>query len=72
MFSRFSITAPVTGNLLSPPMDFNLMFKTSIGPGGNIAGSVCVDMFSWHKNLLWGSEKSRVDMITECGGLWAA
>lgn len=38
MFTRFSVTAPVTGNPLSQPMDFNLMFKTSIGPGGTTAG----------------------------------
>ena len=40
MFTRFSVTAPVTGNPLSQPMDFNLMFKTSIGPGGTTAGLV--------------------------------
>ena len=40
IFKQFSITAPVTGNPLSPPMEFNLMFKTTIGPGGGITGSV--------------------------------
>ena len=39
MFARFSIKSPVTGNSLSAPMDFNLMFKTSIGPGGALTGS---------------------------------
>ena len=38
LFTRFDIKAPVTGNYLSPPMEFNLMFKTSIGPGGNVTG----------------------------------
>ena len=42
MFTRFSIRAPVTGNSVSPPMDFNLMFKTSIGPGGTTTGLVNV------------------------------
>ena len=39
MFTRFSIKSPISCNSLSPPMDFNLMFKTSIGPGGALTGS---------------------------------
>lgn len=30
--------APGTGNALSPPFPFNLMFKTSIGPKGDLVG----------------------------------
>ena len=30
--------APGTGNALSPPFAFNLMFKTSIGPRGDMVG----------------------------------
>lgn len=34
---KFDIKSP-TGNPLSDPLDFNLMFSTSIGPTGTIAG----------------------------------
>lgn len=34
LFHKYSVRAPVTNNPLSPPMLFNLMFATSIGPGG--------------------------------------
>ena len=33
---KYEIKAPMTNNDLSDPLDFNLMFSTSIGPGGNI------------------------------------
>lgn len=32
------ITSPVTGNVLSDPVEFNLMFSTLIGPTGLIKG----------------------------------
>ncbi len=35
---RFKITAPDTGNVLSQPFPFNLMFKTLIGPEGTNVG----------------------------------
>lgn len=36
--ARYSVSAPDTGNALSPPYAFNLMFKTSIGPRGDAVG----------------------------------
>ncbi|XP_072306981.1 glycine--tRNA ligase-like isoform X2 [Eucyclogobius newberryi] len=38
LFVKYDVKSPTTGNSLSPPMSFNLMFQTSIGPGGNMAG----------------------------------
>lgn len=38
IFQRFNIKAPGTGNDLSDPIDFNMMFATSIGPTGSIKG----------------------------------
>ena len=38
LFVKYNVKAPLSGNDLSPPLDFNLMFGTSIGPGGNIPG----------------------------------
>ena len=35
---RYSVRAPETGNALSRPYAFNLMFKTSIGPRGDQVG----------------------------------
>ena len=36
--ARYSVAAPDTGNPLSKPYAFNLMFKTSIGPRGDAVG----------------------------------
>ena len=36
--ARYSVAAPDTGNALSKPYAFNLMFKTSIGPRGDAVG----------------------------------
>ena len=33
---RFEIKAPLSGNDLSDPIEFNLMFATSIGPTGQV------------------------------------
>lgn len=38
MIERFGIKAPDTKNDLSAPFPFNLMFKTSIGPKGDLTG----------------------------------
>lgn len=38
LFVKYSVKSPTTGNDLSPPIPFNLMFQTSIGPGGNMPG----------------------------------
>lgn len=38
LLRRFEITSPKTGNKLSDPMDFNLMFSTEIGPSSLIKG----------------------------------
>lgn len=35
---RYKATAPDTGNAITDPAPFNLMFQTSIGPTGDIAG----------------------------------
>ena len=35
---EFKITSPATGNPLTPPTEFNLMFPTSIGPGKQVPG----------------------------------
>ncbi|XP_075906428.1 glycine--tRNA ligase [Nelusetta ayraudi] len=38
LFVKYSVKSPTTGNDLLPPISFNLMFQTSIGPGGNMPG----------------------------------
>lgn len=35
---QYNMKSPITGNDLSDPMEFNLMFGTSIGPTGHIKG----------------------------------
>ncbi|XP_077977998.1 glycine--tRNA ligase-like [Glandiceps talaboti] len=37
-FKDYEVKSPTTGNDLSDPMEFNLMFSTSIGPTGSIPG----------------------------------
>ncbi|KAF7669275.1 hypothetical protein LDENG_00203280 [Lucifuga dentata] len=38
LFVKYNVKSPSTGNDLTPPISFNLMFQTSIGPGGNVPG----------------------------------
>lgn len=38
--TKFNMKSPTTGNDLSEPVDFNLMFATEIGPTGDQKGSV--------------------------------
>lgn len=38
MLQKYNVRAPVTGNPISDPLEFNLMFGTSIGPGGSTPG----------------------------------
>merc|ERR1719401_1928793 len=38
VFKKYSIKSPETGNDLSEPYEFNLMFPTPIGPGGYMQG----------------------------------
>ncbi|KAM7390428.1 hypothetical protein PAMA_008540 [Pampus argenteus] len=38
LFVKYDVKSPSTGNELTPPISFNLMFQTSIGPGGNTPG----------------------------------
>ncbi|KAI5092109.1 glycine--tRNA ligase, partial [Silurus meridionalis] len=38
LFVTYKVKSPSTGNDLTPPISFNLMFQTSIGPGGNMPG----------------------------------
>ena len=40
LFIKYKINAPLTGNDLSSPVEFNLMFGTGIGPGNGIPGLV--------------------------------
>ena len=35
---KYEMKSPVTGNDLTDPMEFNLMFSTSIGPTGHMKG----------------------------------
>ncbi|TNM96623.1 hypothetical protein fugu_016284 [Takifugu bimaculatus] len=37
LFVKYNVKSPTTGNDLTPPISFNLMFQTSIGPGGKYA-----------------------------------
>ncbi|XP_048866234.1 glycine--tRNA ligase isoform X1 [Brienomyrus brachyistius] len=38
LFVKYNVKSPITGNDLTAPISFNLMFQTSIGPGGNMPG----------------------------------
>ncbi|RKP09310.1 glycyl-tRNA synthetase [Thamnocephalis sphaerospora] len=38
LIQRFNIKSPETGNDLSEPVEFNLMFESSIGPTGHLKG----------------------------------
>ncbi|XP_023327559.1 glycine--tRNA ligase isoform X2 [Eurytemora carolleeae] len=38
IMKKFNVVSPITGNELSEPIEFNLMFQTSIGPSGHIKG----------------------------------
>lgn len=38
LMEEFKIMSPITGNALTEPLEFNLMFPTSIGPSGLVKG----------------------------------
>lgn len=38
IMKEFGVKSPITCNDLSEPMEFNLMFQTSIGPTGLVKG----------------------------------
>ncbi|GBP08253.1 Glycine--tRNA ligase [Eumeta japonica] len=38
LMERFNMKSPISGNDLSPPIEFNLMFNTQIGPSGLVKG----------------------------------
>merc|ERR1719244_638546 len=38
IMNKFNVVSPVTGNKLSEPIEFNLMFQTHIGPSGAVKG----------------------------------
>lgn len=38
ILAKFNMKSPTTGNDLTEPMEFNLMFATQIGPTGLIKG----------------------------------
>ncbi|KAA8580734.1 hypothetical protein FQN60_013692 [Etheostoma spectabile] len=56
LFVKYNVKSPSTGNDLTPPISFNLMFKTSVGPGGNMPGylrpETAQGMFHNFKRLL--------------------
>ena len=38
LITKYNITNPATGGPLEPPVEFNLMFETAIGPSGQLKG----------------------------------
>lgn len=38
LMKRFDMKSPISGNELTPPIEFNLMFNTQIGPSGLVKG----------------------------------
>lgn len=38
LITKYNITNPATGGALEPPVEFNLMFETAIGPSGQLKG----------------------------------
>ncbi|XP_022820643.1 glycine--tRNA ligase [Spodoptera litura] len=38
LMQRFQMKSPISGNDLTPPIEFNLMFNTQIGPSGLVKG----------------------------------
>lgn len=38
IMTKFNMKSPLTGNELTEPIEFNLMFGTQIGPSGLIKG----------------------------------
>lgn len=38
IMKKFDMRSPLTGNELTEPIEFNLMFGTQIGPSGTIKG----------------------------------
>ncbi|KAM9926240.1 hypothetical protein OXX59_003350 [Metschnikowia pulcherrima] len=38
LIEKYNITNPATGGPLEPPVEFNLMFETAIGPSGQLKG----------------------------------
>ncbi len=51
LFVKYKIKAPLTGNPLSAPVEFNLMFSTGIGPGNGIPGLVTVLLLYIHVHI---------------------
>ncbi|EMP29421.1 Glycyl-tRNA synthetase [Chelonia mydas] len=62
LFVNYNVKSPVTGNDLSPPVSFNLMFKTSIGPGGNMPGVV---QFEANKGAVGKAYKKDAKLVLE-------
>lgn len=38
VMKEYDMKSPITGNELTEPIEFNLMFETNIGPSGLIKG----------------------------------
>ena len=52
LFQKYDIRAPLTGNELLPPMEFNLMFSSTIGPGSGIPGYVSLVIVFIHTYII--------------------
>lgn len=43
---KYGFKSPLTGNDLTEPIEFNLMFSTAIGPAGHVKGYVIGFLFT--------------------------
>ena len=57
----YDMKSPVTGNDLTEPLDFNLMFATSIGPTGQVKGSVICEIALEFLSTLFHYEEFHFD-----------
>lgn len=52
VMKKFNMKSPLTGNELTEPIEFNLMFGTQIGPSGLIKGYVHTN-FACNRSVLF-------------------
>ena len=50
---EFQMKSPLTGNDLTEPIEFNLMFQTTIGPTGLVKGNIVYDMITFKVSFLY-------------------
>ena len=76
MFPAKEIKSPETGNDLSEPYEFNLMFPTPIGPGGYLQGylrpETAQGIFLNYKCLWMQADASIMQHQSFLGGRWVA